>query len=273
MDTTNDWVLREGMDVVASDGEKVGEVQDAMGESFSVKEGWFFPKEHVIPSSVITAVDDNAVHLGVTKEQALNQDWGAATAATGTWDTNAPLTNEPVGTGGVYDDTVGTGVAAASASAPLDTTAYERDETAAPVTDTDTIRVPLSEEELVATKRDVDRGAVRVERDVVTEEQSLDVPVTEEAVHVSRHVVDRDIAPGEDAFQEGTIEIPVRGEEVDVEKRARVTGELEIDKEATTRTQHVEDTVRREEARVVDEQGNPVGDDTTLETDHRPRRR
>jgi uncharacterized protein (TIGR02271 family) len=276
MNAMNDWVLREGMDVLASDGEKVGEVQDAMGESFTVKEGWFFPKEHVIPASVITAVDDSAVHLGVTKEQALDQDWGATTA-TGTWGSTAPVDGEPVAATGAYDETTTTGAAAgvtevAPDLAPLDTTAYERDEAATPMTDQDTIRVPLSEEELVATKRQVERGAVRVERDVVAEEQSLDVPVTEEEVRVSRHVVDRDLTPGDDAFQEGTIEIPVRGEEVDVEKRARVTGELEIDKQATTRTERVSDTVRREEAHVVDENGNVIaGDDTTIVDDDQRR--
>ena len=292
MDTTNEWVLREGLDVIASDGEKVGEVKDASGESFTVKEGWFFPKEHIIPSSVISSVDDRAVHLGVTKEQALAEDWDATSASASDWGA-ATAANEPV-TAGVFGDTVSgdgstevasvetSGTAAvpapyddsdltASAPAGLD---YERDDSANDLTsDADTIRVPLSEEELVATRREVDRGTVRVERNVVSEEQSLDVPVTEEEVHVSRRIVDRDLTPGDDAFQEGTIEIPVRGEEVDVEKRVHVTGELDIEKTATTRSEHVTDTVRREEAHVVDEDGVAIDDDRTVPTENRPAQR
>lgn len=274
MDTTNDWVLREGLDVIASDGEKVGEVKDALGESFTVKEGWFFPKEHIIPSSVIASVDDSAVYLSVTKDQAQADDWTSAAASSSTaadtgWGA-APAVDETTAAG-VYGDTVsGDGYAEATAVESEDLAAgtYDRD---AATGDTGTIRVPLSEEELVATRQEVDRGTVRIERDVVTEQQSLDVPVTEEEVLVSRQVVDRDLAPGEDAFQEGTIEIPVRGEEVAVEKRARVTGELDIDKRATTRTERVTDTVRREEAHVVDETGAVVDDASTL-GDHRPAR-
>ncbi|HWK79868.1 MAG TPA: DUF2382 domain-containing protein [Thermomicrobiales bacterium] len=300
MESTNDWVLREGQDVIASDGEKVGEIRDASGESFTVKEGWFFPKEHIIPSSVIASVDEHAVRLSVTKEQALAEEWNAAPATAAEWGNGGGTAVDETTAAGVYGDTVSgdgytevaavetDGVAAApaspddrdlTASAAPATTAYASDTTTATTTQTDldsdpdTIRVPLSEEELVATRHEVDRGTVRVERDVVTEEQSLDVPVTEEAVHVSRRIVDRDVTPGEDAFQEGTIEIPVRGEEVEVEKRAHVTGELDIAKTATTRTEHVTDTVRREEARVVDENGVAIDDGSTLSTDDRSTRR
>ncbi|MGN6485787.1 MAG: DUF2382 domain-containing protein, partial [Thermomicrobiales bacterium] len=239
MDTTNDWVLREGQDVIASDGEKVGEIRDAAGESFTVKEGWFFPKEHIIPSSVIASVDENAVRLNVTKEQALAEEWNTASATASEWGSGSgsggTAVDETVAAG-VYGDTVSgdsfTEVAAVETDAVTQPAPYDDGDrtSSAPdagdatrtdlASDADTIRVPLTEEELVATRHEVDRGTVRVERDVVTEEQSLDVPVTEEAVHVSRRIVNRDLTPGEDAFQEGTIEIPVRGEDVEVEKRA-----------------------------------------------------
>ena len=39
-------------------------------------------------------------------------------------------------------------------------------------------------------------------------------------VEVTRRTVDRDVAASADAFEEGTIEVPVRGEEVDVEEGA-----------------------------------------------------
>ncbi len=120
------------------------------------------------------------------------------------------------------------------------------------VDDGDTLRVPVQEEELTATRREVDRGSVRVEKDVVEEEQTLDVPVTEERVTVNRRTVDREATGEETSFEGGTIDVPVRGEEVDVEKRTRVTEEVEIGKEAVESTERVSDTVRREEVRVDD---------------------
>ncbi len=115
------------------------------------------------------------------------------------------------------------------------------------------LKVELHEEEMSATVREVDRGAVQISKDVVTEEQTLEVPVTEERVNVQRRTVDRPVAAGDDAFKEGTIEVPVYGEEVDVQKQARVVEELEIDKEAVQATERVTGTVRREEVSVEGE--------------------
>jgi uncharacterized protein (TIGR02271 family) len=57
-------------------------------------------------------------------------------------------------------------------------------------------------------------------------------------------------------FEEGSIEIPVSREEVDVTKRTVQTGEVQVSKERQQRTEKVVDSVRRE---VVDV------DDTTAE--------
>jgi len=253
--------LREGMDVVGSDGDKVGEVDRIEGDSVVVKKGMFFPKDYYIPTSAFTNADQDRAYLNVTKEVALDQGWDVApTERTTGYDTTVSTDDVTrSGANAVYNDDV--------ATQRVGTTAYDdtnvRASTAA---DTDTIRVPLSEEELTATKRSVDRGAVRVEKNVVSEEQSLDVPVTEEEVHVTRRTVDRNAAPGETLFEEGTIEVPVRGEEVDVEKRAHVAEELEISKEAVQKTQRVNDTVRREEAHVVDDSGTVTDDVTPRDT-------
>ncbi|HEX5500866.1 MAG TPA: YsnF/AvaK domain-containing protein, partial [Thermomicrobiales bacterium] len=103
---------------------------------------------------------------------------------------------------------------------------------------------------LTATKTPYERGEVRVEKDVVTEERVLDVPVTEEEVHVQRRAVDRPIEAPERAFEERVIEVPLRGEDVDVQKRVRVAEEVEISKEPVERTERVKGKVRREEVHV-----------------------
>ena len=116
--------------------------------------------------------------------------------------------------------------------------------------DDDTIHVERHEEELQATKTMRDSGEVRVSKDVVEEEQTLEVPVTREEVHVQSHVVDREATDTSGAFQEGTISVPVREEEIEVTKTARVAEELEIDKTTTQDTERVTDTVRKERINV-----------------------
>jgi uncharacterized protein (TIGR02271 family) len=94
----------------------------------------------------------------------------------------------------------------------------------------------------------------------------LEVPVTEERVRVERRVVDR---PGADegAFEGGAIEVPVRGEAVDVQKRVRVAEEVEVGKEAVQRTEQVAGTVRREEVRVTEDVAETTGHATTRAAD------
>ena len=117
----------------------------------------------------------------------------------------------------------------------------------------ETIAVPVHEEELTATKTAHEVGEVRIEKDVVAQEQVLNVPVTEERVRVERHAVDRPATAADaNAFQEGTIEVPVYGEEVQLQRQVRVAEEVEIGKEAVQRTEQVAGTVRREEVRVTD---------------------
>src|SRR5215204_4374715 len=58
--------------------------------------------------------------------------------------------------------------------------------TATTATGEEEIRIPVMEEELTATVREQEAGAVRIEKDVVTEQRTLDVPVTEERVRVER---------------------------------------------------------------------------------------
>ena len=134
---------------------------------------------------------------------------------------------------------------------------HEQDSSRTHVNEDDDLRVDVAEEELTAAKRGVDRGSVNIEKTVVSEQQQMDVPVTEERVNVSRRTVDRDVSTGDDAFKDGTIEVPVYGEEVDVEKRTRVTEEIEVEKEAVQATERVTDTVRREEVTV---DGDVVGE-------------
>ncbi len=123
------------------------------------------------------------------------------------------------------------------------------------------IRVPLAEEQLQVGKRAVELGSVDIRKDVETERVEIPVELRHEEVSVNRvDVQDRPVAAGDldAAFQEGTIRVPVRGEQAVTQKEAFVTGEVVIDKEQRTERETVSDTVRREEVEVDHTEGAPV---------------
>ncbi|MBA2450032.1 MAG: YsnF/AvaK domain-containing protein, partial [Chloroflexi bacterium] len=120
------------------------------------------------------------------------------------------------------------------------------------------------EEELVARKERVQAGEVKIYKEIVAEEKTLDVPVTREEVFVERHAVahrpsDRPIGDSE------TIEVPVYEEDVTVEKRAVVYEEVCVGKRQVQETEHVSDTIRRD---VVDIE---TGGDLDVEDQDAPR--
>jgi uncharacterized protein (TIGR02271 family) len=117
-------------------------------------------------------------------------------------------------------------------------------------------RMQLREEELQARKTSVQTGEVRLGKEVVEEQRTMEVPVTREEVYVERHPVERREAgaPIDDRETE-TIRLPVTEERVEVEKKPVVYEEVGIGKRVTQETETVSDTVRREELR-VDEKGD-----------------
>ncbi|MCA1644502.1 MAG: YsnF/AvaK domain-containing protein, partial [Chloroflexi bacterium] len=119
--------------------------------------------------------------------------------------------------------------------------------------------VQLREEELQARKQTVQTGEVTVGKDVVSEQRTLEVPVTREEVVVERHPVEH--RPSERPIDERSeaIEVPVREEQVSAEKRAVVYEEVEVGKQHVQETQQVSGTVRREEARIDREGDVSVG--------------
>ncbi|MFL5588110.1 MAG: YsnF/AvaK domain-containing protein [Ktedonobacteraceae bacterium] len=128
----------------------------------------------------------------------------------------------------------------------------------------------LREEQLRAQKQPVETGEARLRKDVVTEQKSIDVPVSREEVYVERRPgsgqpTDQPIGEGE------TYRVPVREEQVTVEKQPFVREEVSLGKRPVQETKQVSDTVRREEAHVeragdVNVQGSD-GEEVSDQTD------
>jgi uncharacterized protein (TIGR02271 family) len=111
--------------------------------------------------------------------------------------------------------------------------------------------IQLRQEELHAHKEQRQAGEVRVHKDVVTEHRTLEVPVTREEVVIERHPVHGDqrssmegIRPGEE------IRVPLKEEQVHIDKTAVVTDEVTIGKRQVQDKKVVSDDVKREELRV-----------------------
>jgi uncharacterized protein (TIGR02271 family) len=223
-----------GAEVFGADGDKVGTVAAVYPGYLVVEKGFFFPTDYYIPMSAVASYDNDQVYLNVAKDAALQSGWDAQ-----------PTDLETARYDTAYDTTTAT-------TDTLIGTETDRLAAARVATD-DEIRIPVMEEELTATVREQEAGAVRIEKDVVSEQRTLDVPVTEERVRVERRVVDRPVTAADaDAFEETVIEVPLRTETVDLQKQARVAEEVVVSKEAEQRTEQVSGTVRREEV-FVDE--------------------
>lgn len=224
------WTTETGQDltgaeVFGADGDKVGTVSAVYPGYIVVEKGLFFPTDYYIPMSAIASYDTDRVYLNVSKDAALGRGWDVRPV---------DLETATIATTTATTDTI-----------------TETDRLAARVETDDEIRIPVMEEELTATVRQQEAGAVRIEKDVVSEERTLEVPVTEERIRVERRVVDRAATSADaGAFEETIIDVPLRSETVDVQKHARVVEEVIVSKDAVQHTEQVHGTVRHEEVYV-----------------------
>ena len=125
------------------------------------------------------------------------------------------------------------------------------------VDNTGTIRVPVREEELVVGKQVEEQGRVHVHKDVVSEQQTVSVPLQHERVTVEHVAYSGGSAPSADAFVERDIDVPVMGEQAVVGKQVTGVEEVVIHKDVATEQQRVTDSVRKERVIVdgVDQTG------------------
>lgn len=219
--------IMPGAEVFGSDGDKVGRVAEVYSGYITVEKGFFFPTDYYIPVTALQSVQDGQVYLNLSKDAALQQGWDQ------------------------FPQDIGV---AAGTAVTDDVIAMEQTGVTGQRTESDEIHIPLAEEELTATVREREVGDVRVSKTVVAEDRVLEVPVTEEHLRVERRIVDRPVDAGDvGTFEQIVVDVPLREEEVDVQKRARVTEEVVVSKEAVQHTERVADTVRREEIHIDDD--------------------
>jgi uncharacterized protein (TIGR02271 family) len=127
----------------------------------------------------------------------------------------------------------------------------------------ETEAIPIVQESLHVGTRNIERGRIMVRSRVVEQPVREEVTLTEEHVEVSRRPVTGTVTNADALFEERTIEVTERGEEAVVGKQARVVEEVVVSKDARTRTETVQDTVRHTEVDVerVDSPVRTTSDD------------
>lgn len=115
-------------------------------------------------------------------------------------------------------------------------------------------KIKLHEERLRVNKDVVESGEVTIDKNVVSERQEFDVPVSHDEVTVERRKVNETVADGhfDNDLDEETIRVPLTEERVSIEKENVVAEELLIKKNRVTDTEHVSENVRREEVEIDD---------------------
>jgi len=247
-----------GTDVIDSDGDRIGNVgqiyvDPATGRPTwaTVKTGFFGLSESFVPLEQADQVDGD-IRVPYTK---------ATVKDAPNIDPDAELSDEEqdrlydyyqgTGTGG-YADGTGIGTTGAGTSQNY-TSASEGYDTSGPTTDDAMTR---SEERLrVGTER-VETGRARLRKYVVTENQSVTVPVTREEVRVEREpITDQNVdsaLSGPDLSEEEH-EVVLTEERPVVQKETVPVERVRLGTEAVTDTEQVDEQVRREEIELQDD--------------------
>lgn len=251
--------LSESATVMDASGETIGVVTsyDLQGGYMDVGGGMLFAEETRIPLDAIGDTGASGLYLSETSDAVMRQYGGGASTMNEA--ANAPMApmapTRPV-------QPLAPASVAVDAADQLADRVTATDQTVRHA-DTDAIRVPVYEEELLVGKRQEQVGDVHLRKEVVTEQESVPVTLRHEEVTVERVPVTGQArqADLQNAFQNEDIDVPVLGEEAIVGKQTRQVEEVRLRKDATQVQEQVTGTVRKEQVTVDDV------DTTTTTTD------
>jgi uncharacterized protein (TIGR02271 family) len=114
---------------------------------------------------------------------------------------------------------------------------------------TEETRVPLTEERLDASKRESTREAT-ITKEPVTETKTVEVPVTHEEISVERRPASGSTTAERPVQSKTETKVPLKHEEVQVTKQPYVKEEVSVKKKPVTETRTVSDKVTSEKVKV-----------------------
>jgi uncharacterized protein (TIGR02271 family) len=114
---------------------------------------------------------------------------------------------------------------------------------------TEETTVPLTEERLDASKRESTREAT-ITKEPVTETKTVEVPVTHEEISVERRPASGSTTAERPVQSKTETKVPLKQEEVQVTKQPYVKEEVSVKKKPVTETRTVSDKVTSEKVKV-----------------------
>lgn len=123
----------------------------------------------------------------------------------------------------------------------------------------DAAKLCLKKEELDIAKNRVQKGDVEIGKEIIEERKKVDVPVKREEVVIERRSLNNQ-ASDSPITSEETIKIPVSEEKVNVGKHTVISGEISARKREIENTEHIDETLKREEALI-----NKTGDANVID--------
>jgi len=148
------------------------------------------------------------------------------------------------------------GEGAASYDYP-ETAVDDADYTGAATKVADQNNIQLLGEVLRVHKDRVSRGEVRIRKEVITETQTVQVPVTREELVIERHAVTNQTAAGSIGDTD-EIRIPLSEERASIDKSTVVREEVSVAKKQVEEVRDLSGQIRHEELVVEDETTKPV---------------
>ncbi|HXJ23150.1 MAG TPA: YsnF/AvaK domain-containing protein [Polyangia bacterium] len=240
--------VKQGMIVTTSVGDRLGKVISCGAETFVVEKGVFSPKDYELRYDHILKVDSGGVTYSLTD---LESRFGPAVSNLGAQSREAAATKAPE-----------------PEREPEPLQARSRDETPA----RQEVRIPLMEEEIGIEKVARESGHVRIHKTVKTEQKHITVPVTREDVVIERVAATEGEPSGlaEATFQEQTLDLPLHEEEVKVSKRPRLREQMVVRTVVQAVQKDASADLRHEEAEIEDTRSSHLADGGGEDTSEYP---
>jgi uncharacterized protein (TIGR02271 family) len=251
--------LMQSGHVVSSDGEKIGRVgevyvDDATGQLswVTVKTGLFGTRESFVPMDNASIADDtvtvpydkamikDAPHaepgepLSVEQEDELYRYYNVGVTTQTMTQTTTKATGSVAG------------AAAAGGAAPKAAKSATADD-----------YLTLSEERLRVGTQRVEAGRARMRKFVVTEQQTVTVPVSHDEVRIVREPLQPGEFTGEATIGEDVIEVALMQDKVLVDKQVVGVEKVRLATQTVTEQQQVTDAIRKEQIEVTGDALDP----------------
>jgi uncharacterized protein (TIGR02271 family) len=113
-------------------------------------------------------------------------------------------------------------------------------------------RIQLLSERLRINKQRVATGEARIRKEVITENQTVQVPVQREELVVERMPASGDVSARGPVGTSSEVRVPLSEERVTVDKQPVVREEVRVGKKSVQEVRNVSDSVRHEELKVED---------------------